>query len=101
MTTIAPAQVTAPAQAAATEPISSGPKGRRGLVMTLVLAVIALFWISPLALLVITAVRPLSDFIGNGPLSWPDQLTWSNFKDAWGIGNFATTYKNSAILAAI
>jgi len=101
VTTIAPAQVTAPAQAAATEPISSGPKGRRGLVMTLVLAVIALFWISPLALLVITAVRPLSDFIGNGPLSWPDQLTWSNFKDAWGIGNFATTYKNSAILAAI
>ena len=57
--------------------------------MTLILAVLALFWISPLALLVITAVRPLADFIGNGPLSWPDHLTWSNFKDAWDIGNFA------------
>jgi raffinose/stachyose/melibiose transport system permease protein len=68
-------------------------------VITLLLAVAAVFWISPLALLVITAVRPLSDFIGNGPLSLPDAFTWSNFKDAWGIGNFATTYRNSAFLA--
>ena len=96
--TIAPVRVetVVPAE---TEPVSRKPKGRRGLVMTLVLAVTAIFWISPLALLVITAVRPLADFIGNGPLSWPDEFTWSNFKDAWGIGNFATTYRNSAFLA--
>jgi raffinose/stachyose/melibiose transport system permease protein len=81
------------------QPADQAPKGRKGLVVTLVLLVVALFWISPLALLVITAVRPLSDFIGNGPLSWPDAFTWSNFKDAWGIGNFATTYRNSALLA--
>jgi raffinose/stachyose/melibiose transport system permease protein len=96
--TIAPVRVEAvvPEEVA---PQSEPPKGRRGLVMTLVLAVAAIFWISPLALLVITAIRPLSDFIGNGPLSWPDAFTWSNFKDAWGIGNFATTYRNSALLA--
>jgi raffinose/stachyose/melibiose transport system permease protein len=81
------------------EPVNRPPRGRRGLVMTLVLAVTAIFWISPLALLVVTAVRPLADFVGNGPLSWPDQFTWTNFKDAWGIGNFATTYRNSAFLA--
>ena len=99
MTSLAPAQVDLPVETTDAQPISPGPKGRRGLVTTFVLAVIALFWISPLALLVLTAVRPLSDFIGNGPLSWPDQLTWSNFKDAWGIGNFATTYRNSLLLA--
>jgi raffinose/stachyose/melibiose transport system permease protein len=99
MTSIAPVRVDAPVVPGEVQPADQAPKGRKGLVVTLVLLVVALFWISPLALLVITAVRPLSDFIGNGPLSWPDAFTWSNFKDAWGIGNFATTYRNSALLA--
>jgi len=72
------------------------PKG--GVVTTVLLALVALAWISPLALLVVTAIRPLSDFISHGPLSWPEQFTSKNFSDAWRIGNFATTYRNSAIL---
>ena len=74
------------------------PKPKGGIVMTVVLAVIAAFWISPLVLLVITAIRPLSDFVGKGPLTWPDVFTWQNFTEAWAIGNFDTTYTNSAIL---
>jgi raffinose/stachyose/melibiose transport system permease protein len=101
MTSIAPVRVDAPVRPAETRPANKPPRGRKGLVITLVLAVAAIFWISPLALLVITAVRPLADFVGNGPLSWPDQFTWSNFSDAWGIGNFATTYRNSALLALL
>lgn len=101
MTSIAPVRIDAPAVPAAPGPARQPSKGRKGLVITLVLAVAAIFWISPLVLLVITAIRPLSDFIGNGPLSWPDQLTWTNFKDAWDIGNFATTYRNSALLALL
>ncbi|GAB2592188.1 carbohydrate ABC transporter permease [Kribbella endophytica] len=101
MTSIAPVRVEPPLVTEETAPSNKPPRGRKGLVITLVLAVAAIFWISPLALLVITAVRPLADFVGNGPLSWPDQFTWSNFSDAWGIGNFATTYKNSALLALI
>jgi len=99
MSSIAPARIDLPVETVEAHPVGEKPKAHRGLVMTLVLAVVAIFWISPLALLVITAVRPLSDFIGNGPLSWPAEFTWSNFKDAWGIGNFATTYRNSALLA--
>jgi raffinose/stachyose/melibiose transport system permease protein len=72
------------------------PKG--GIGMTILLAILAIFWISPLALLVITAVRPLADFVANGPLSWPETFTLSNFADAWGIGNFGTTYRNSMFL---
>jgi raffinose/stachyose/melibiose transport system permease protein len=73
-------------------------KARGGIGTTVLLTLVALLWISPLALLVVTAVRPLSDFIAHGPLSWPDTFTMKNFADAWGIGNFATTYRNSALL---
>jgi len=101
MTSIAPVRVEAPVVTEESRPANKPPRGRKGVVVTLVLAVAAIFWISPLALLVITAARPLADFVGNGPLSWPEEFTWSNFSDAWGIGNFATTYKNSALLALI
>jgi raffinose/stachyose/melibiose transport system permease protein len=73
-------------------------KSKGGIGTTILLTLVALLWISPLALLVVTALRPLSDFIANGPLSWPDSFTMENFSDAWGIGNFAATYRNSAIL---
>jgi raffinose/stachyose/melibiose transport system permease protein len=76
-------------------------KARGGLATTALLTVVALLWISPLALLLITALRPLSDFVANGPLSWPDSLTMENFADAWGIGKFATTYRNSLILLIV
>lgn len=102
MSSIAPVRVESPVVPSEAGPATQpAPKGRKGLVMTLVLAVVAIFWISPLALLVVTAIRPLSDFVGNGPLSWPDQFTWTNFTDAWGIGNFANTYRNSALIALL
>ena len=66
--------------------------------MTIILTLVALLWISPLVLLVITALRPLSDFVANGPLAWPQEWTLQNFADAWGVGNFATTYRNSGFL---
>jgi raffinose/stachyose/melibiose transport system permease protein len=98
MTTLAPVR---PGSAVGPAPVTKPAKGRGGLGLTMVLVVAAIFWISPLALLVVTAVRPLADFIGNGPLSWPSSFTWKNFSDAWDIGNFASTYRNSAILAII
>jgi raffinose/stachyose/melibiose transport system permease protein len=79
-------------------PPDSKPRRKGGIGTTLVLAVGAVFWISPLALLVVTSIRPLSDFIGTGPLAWPESLTWANFSEAWQVGNFGTTYRNSALL---
>ncbi|TYB50548.1 carbohydrate ABC transporter permease [Nonomuraea sp. PA05] len=95
MTSIASAPAT---RTVAPAPPPAGKKTKGGLALTVVLAAAAVFWISPLALLVVTAVRPLADFIGNGPLSWPSAFTWENFAGAWDIGNFATTYGNSALL---
>jgi raffinose/stachyose/melibiose transport system permease protein len=86
--------------AAVGEPVTSGPRHRAkgGIASTVLTSVAALVWISPLVLLVVTAVRPLADFVSQGPLSWPGTFTLRNFADAWDIGNFATTYRNSTVL---
>ena len=39
---------------------------RGGIVATIVLAIGAVIWISPLVLLLITGFRPLADFLANG-----------------------------------
>lgn len=95
---VAPVATLPDAHIAPTEELGREPKRKSGIGMTIVLTLVALFWISPLALLVITALRPLSDFVANGALSWPEEWTLQNFADAWGVGNFATTYRNSAFL---
>ena len=95
---LAPVSALPDAHVTTTEEGGPEPKRKGGIGMTIVLGLVALLWISPLALLLITAFRPLSDFVGNGPLAWPQEWTLQNFADAWGIGNFATTYRNSAFL---
>ena len=100
MTSVAPAAALPDAVVSTgPDPLSVAERGKGGIVATVILSLVALIWIAPLALLVITAIRPLSDFISTGPLAWPKDFTLSNFTDAWGIGNFASTYRNSAILA--
>lgn len=98
---VAPAAALPDAVIAGEDPIASKPKPKGGVLLTVVLALAATFWISPLALLVLTALRPLSDFVATGPLAWPQTFTLSNFADAWRIGNFASTYRNSAILLIV
>ena len=66
--------------------------------MTIIIALVALLWISPLVLLVITALRPLSDFVADGPLAWPTGVDLAELRHAWRVGRFATTYRNSAFL---
>ena len=92
---VAPAAALPEVTVATRDPLRTKQKPKGGIAMTVILAVVAIFWISPLVLLVLTAIRPLSDFIASGPLSWPSAFTLQNFADAWGIGNFATTYRNS------
>jgi len=62
------------------EPATDRPRRKGGVVTTVVLAIAAAIWISPLLLLLITSVRPLADFISNGPLHWPKQFTGTNFE---------------------
>lgn len=68
---------------------------------TAVLALIAVLWASPLLVLILTAIRSQSDFFTGGPLSWPHQLTLQNFFDAWGIGEFGTSFTNSLLITVV
>jgi raffinose/stachyose/melibiose transport system permease protein len=95
---LAPVSALPDAHIASSDELSGKPKRKGGIGMTIIIALVAVLWISPLVLLVITALRPLSDFVANGPLTWPQEWTLQNFADAWGVGNFATTYRNSAFL---
>ncbi|MGP5078765.1 carbohydrate ABC transporter permease [Brachybacterium alimentarium] len=61
----------------------------------------ALIWVTPLILLVISALRPLSDFLSNGPVSWPSEFTLANFPEAWEAGQFGTAYLNSTFLLLV
>lgn len=99
MTSVAPAAALPDAVVTGTDPPRNRPRPRGGIALTVVLAIVAVMWVAPLVLLVTTSLRPLSDFIARGPLSWPDDFTLANFSEAWGIGNFAATYRNSALLA--
>ena len=69
---VAPVATLPDAVITATDPLTNKPKPKGGIGITIVLALVAIFWISPLVTLVITAIRPLSDFVANGPLSWPE-----------------------------
>ncbi|MCG7209617.1 carbohydrate ABC transporter permease [Streptomyces arenae] len=74
---------------------------RRGLVFTAVMAIVALFWFGPLIILLMTSLRTAADFSGHGTLALPRDWTLSNFGDAWHIGNFSTTYRNSLLITMV
>jgi raffinose/stachyose/melibiose transport system permease protein len=87
-------------------PIAGSRKGRRRLKRSnpwviVGLSIVALVWVLPFFLLVLSSIRPLDDFQRYGPISVPRTLTMDNFFNAWNVGNFATTYRNSLIITFV
>jgi raffinose/stachyose/melibiose transport system permease protein len=70
-------------------------------VATSLLALAAVLWISPLLLLVLTSVRSKDDFNAHGPLSWPQTFSWESFASAWEVGQFADSFRNSALITLV
>ncbi|HXF61884.1 MAG TPA: carbohydrate ABC transporter permease [Caldilineaceae bacterium] len=67
----------------------------------LILTVMAVVWLVPLVIIILTALRSQGDLIGNGVFAWPERIVWANFGRAWGIGNFSTYFRNSALLIVV
>ena len=67
-------------------------------VLYLILIVMAVSWLTPIILIVLTSVRSMGDLINNGVFAWPEQFVFSNFGRAWNIGNFSTYFRNSLLL---
>lgn len=69
--------------------------------LTALLAVAALFWASPLVVLLTTAFRSVADFTAHGPLSWPHELSVASFGKAWHVGQFSTAFRNSVLITVV
>ncbi|MFD1718058.1 carbohydrate ABC transporter permease [Georgenia deserti] len=102
MSTVTTRRRTEPLSREARPPSGAKKPGRlAALGLTGAILIAALLWISPLVLLVVSALRPLSDFLSNGPVSLPDTFTLANFAEAWDVGNFGSSYANTLFLLVI
>lgn len=62
-----------------------------------VLLLLVLFALGPLAVLAFNSLKSPAE-VGLNPLGPPREMLWENYPNAWTIGNFSTTTRNSAIL---
>jgi raffinose/stachyose/melibiose transport system permease protein len=73
----------------------------KALTGTAVLIVIAVFWASPVLILLSTALKTASDFGAHGATSLPQSLTFTNFRAAWNVGQFGTSFINSGLITLV
>jgi raffinose/stachyose/melibiose transport system permease protein len=94
---------TIPAVVSQPEFISRAPARRRRRILagTAMLTVIAVFWSSPVLVLVATAVKTQADFNAHGAISLPHAFTFSNFTSAWQVGQFGVSFVNSGLVTLV
>jgi raffinose/stachyose/melibiose transport system permease protein len=71
------------------------------LVLYVVLGVMAIAWLAPLGVIILTSVRSMGDLINNGIFAWPEKIVWANFPRAWELGNFSIYFRNSLLLILV
>jgi raffinose/stachyose/melibiose transport system permease protein len=67
---------------------------------TLIALVLAAVWIGPLALMVMTSIKPNAEFL-NGPFALPIAPNFDAYRKVWDGLNFGVLLQNSLIYAAI
>ena len=63
----------------------------------IILAALMVFALGPLLILAFNSLKSRAE-IGRNPLGPPRSAVWENFPNAWDVGNFALTTRNSGIL---
>lgn len=63
----------------------------------LILSVLVFFSLGPIVILGFNSLKSQAE-VGRNPLGPPQNVIWDNYPNAWEIGNFATTLRNSSIL---
>lgn len=81
--------------------MNSGQSQTLNRTLLVVFSVAALLFLIPVFVLILTSLRSDPDFLTRGVFSLPHSLRLENFSDAWNIGAFATTYKNSALITLV
>jgi len=65
----------------------------------IVLGALLIFSLGPLVIMAFNSLKSRTE-IGDNPLGLPRSFEWSNYSQAWDVGNFATTMANSGFLVA-
>jgi raffinose/stachyose/melibiose transport system permease protein len=63
----------------------------------IILTILLAFAAGPLLVLTFNSLKGKAE-IGKNPLGPPQSLVWQNFPNAWDVGNFSVTTRNSGIL---
>jgi multiple sugar transport system permease protein len=82
--------------------VKSRPAGRirwQRVALHLFLASAALVWLFPILWTAFTALRPYSDVIRDGAVSWPAHLNFDNFVEAWNAASLPKYFVNTIIVA--
>lgn len=72
-----------------------------GIGLWLALIISALLWALPFVFMFFTSVKSNADISSNAAWALPTQWEWSNYTEAFRIGNLATTGLNSLLIAAL
>ena len=80
---------------------SRARRRRRALAGTAVMLVLAVLWVSPVLILLTTAVKTTADFASSGPFSLPKTISFANFRSAWAVGQFGVAFRNSALITLV
>ena len=73
-------------------------RGRK-LTLTALLTFIAIVWIIPMAMALLSSFRYFeSDTLQNGPFSWPETLTLDNYREAWRVGDIPRHFWNTMFI---
>jgi multiple sugar transport system permease protein len=90
--------------AAPRAPVRRAPRPRRirpaRLALHAFLITMVALWLFPLLWAVYAALRPVSDTIFNGYLSWPKSLSLSNFTTFWTQADLPYFYLNTLVIVA-
>jgi raffinose/stachyose/melibiose transport system permease protein len=65
-----------------------------------VLLLLLVFALAPLVILAFNSVKSPAE-IGQNPLGFPGEFIWRNYTEAWQLGNFSTTLRNSGVLVVL
>jgi len=64
-----------------------------------VLGLLLIFALGPLLILAFNSLKGPAE-LGRNPLGFPTAPVWGNFAEAWTVGDFAATLRNSGVLVA-
>ena len=62
------------------------------------IALTALLWLVPIAGTIFASLRPFAETIRDGFFSWPQSLTFDNYRNAWEQGDILRKYWNTVVI---